>query len=299
MAEAGRLMWRHQLLALLLNEAGARRGDDPEYVHDMRVATRRARAVARLFGPFFRRKALRLHLTNLRRTARALGAVRDGDVALLKLRKYSRTRPDVEQQGLAEIRAVWRVERRQAYRLLLEWLDSPDYRSFVAGFAEFCKTAGLGARTHDSGSEGAPAPCLVGHVMPSAILNRFEQVRAYERLFESSQPLSVSALHALRIDCKALRYSLEPVEHLLGEEGSEIVQQMKRLQDLLGDLNDAVVADFRLAELADAVEPTALAAYRAEQQSIVAELVSATPDAWRGFVAADNRRLLAGAIARL
>src|SRR5262249_29159621 len=57
MAEAGRLIWRRQILAMLLNEAGARRGEDSEYAHDMRVATRRARAVASLFGPFFRRKA--------------------------------------------------------------------------------------------------------------------------------------------------------------------------------------------------------------------------------------------------
>ena len=135
--------------------------------------------------------------------------------------------------------------------------------------------------------------------MPSAILNRFEQIRAYERLFESPQPPSVSALHALRLDCKALRYSLEPVEHLLGEEGSEIVQQMKRLQKLLGDLNDAVVADVRLAELADAVEPTALAAYRAQQRSILADLVSSAPEAWRTFVASENRRRLAVAIAKL
>ena len=286
MAEAGRLMWQRQLLAMLLNEAGARRGEDPEYVHDMRVATRRARAVARLFGPFFRRKALREHLDNLRRTARALGAVRDADVALLKLRKYAQARPAVEQQGLAEIRAVWRVERRQACRSLLEWLDSPDYRSFVANFAEFCRTPGLGARTEDSGSEEAPAPSHVGHVIPSAILNRFEQVRAFEPLFESAQPPSVSALHALRIDCKALRYSLEPVEHMLGEEASELIQHLKRLQDLLGDLHDAV-------------EPAALASYRAHQQSILVDLVAAAPEAWRAFVAPDNRRRLAIAIARL
>ena len=299
MAEAGRLMWRRQLLALLLNEAGARRGEDPEYVHEMRVATRRARAVARLFGPFFERKTLRRHLESLRGTSRALGAVRDADVALLTLRKYARARPESEQQGLAEIRAVWRVERRQAHRSLLEWLDSPGYRSFVADFAEFCRIPGLGSRTENSGSEDAPAPCQVGHVMPSAILNRFEQVRAYERLFESSQSPSVSALHALRLDCKALRYSIEPVEHLLGEEGSEIVRQMKRLQNLLGDLHDAVVADGRMAELADAVEPTALASYRAEQQSTSAALVAAVPETWRNFVAADNRRRLAIAIAKL
>ena len=99
--------------------------------------------------------------------------------------------------------------------------------------------------------------------------------------------------------CKALRYSLEPVEHLLGEEGSELIRQLKRLQDLLGDLHDAVVADGRLAELDDVVEPAAQAAFRAQQQSVVAELVAAAPEAWRCFVAPENRRLLAVAIAKL
>ena len=80
---------------------------------------------------------------------------------------------------------------------------------------------------------------------------------------------------------------------------ASIIQQLKRLQDLLGDLHDAVVADGRLAELDDAVEPTALASYRAQQQSILADLVAAAPEAWRAFVAPDNRRLLAVAIARL
>jgi CHAD domain-containing protein len=273
MAEAGRVMWRRQLLAMLLNEAGARRGEDPEYVHDMRVAIRRARAAARLFGSFFRRKALREHLDNLRRTARVLGAVRDADVALLEL--------------------------RQAHRLLSEWLDSAEYRNFVVRFAAFCQTPGLGVFMVDSGSQDTPARGQVRHVIPSAILKRFEQVRAYEPLLESAQPPSVAALHALRIDCKALRYSLEPVEHLLGEEAGDIIRQLKRLQDVLGDLNDAVVVVDRLAALDDVVEPTALASHRARQQSILADLVAAAPEEWRAFVAPDNRRLLAVAIARL
>jgi CHAD domain-containing protein len=235
----------------------------------------------------------------LRRTARTLGDVRDADVALLKLRKYARTRPDVEQQGLGEIRAVWRVERRQAYRSLLEWLDSPEYRDFVVRFAEFCRTPGLGVRVVEPGSQGAPAPRDVRHVIPSAIWKRFEQVRAYEPQFESAQGPSVSTLHALRIDCKALRYTLEPVEHVLGAEAGEIIEQLKRLQDVLGDLNDAAVVDARLAALGDAVEPTALAAYRARQASILADVVAAAPEAWRTFVAPSNRQLLAVAIARL
>jgi triphosphatase len=300
MAEAGRLMWRSQLTAVILNEAGARRGQDIEYVHDMRVATRRARAVARLFGAYFKPKALAGFLGDLRRTARTLGAVRDLDVALQKLQKYARTRPEGEQQGLLEMAAEWRIARREAYRELLAWLDSPPYRRFVSAFAAFSAKSGQGARDVGVALGEPPMPFEVRHVMPSAILNRFEQVRAYEPQFDGAEAIPVETLHALRIDCKALRYSLEPVQPLLGAEGTALVDQLKRLQDHLGDLNDAVVTAARLAEMrAYAPEQPALDTYHAVQEAIIADLSASAPDAWRAFVAPENRRLLALAIARL
>lgn len=290
MAEAGRLMWRRQLTSMLLNEAGARRGSDVEYVHDMRVATRRARAAARLFGPSFRNRVLREQLDPLRRTGRLLGAVRDLDVLLVNLRKYAQHRPSAEKPGLGEIRAVWRVERRDAYRKLLSWLDGSDYSRFVVGFARLCRTAGEGA---------SPEVARVGHAMPAAILGRFEQVRSYESLIGAATPSPIASLHALRIDCKSLRYGLEPVERLLGDDGGKIIRKLKRLQDLLGELNDAAVAIARLAELNDVVEPEPLAAYVAHQEAILADRAAATPAALLGFVSQETRRTLAIAISKL
>ena len=48
-----------QQMALLLNEAGIRFSSDPEYVHDARVAIRRARAAARIYRGYFKPKAIR------------------------------------------------------------------------------------------------------------------------------------------------------------------------------------------------------------------------------------------------
>ncbi len=300
MAEAGRLMWHKQLAAMILTEAGARRGEDIEFVHDMRVATRRARSVLGLFGSHFRTKAIRPFQRSLRETAQRLGTVRDLDVALVKLRKYAKTRPPEEREALDEIAAYWRAERRDAYRALVLWLDSKAYRDFVAAFHAFCRTPGAGVR---SAGEDDPTPprTRVAHVMPSAILSRFEQVRAYDALLATGQanpPLA--ALHALRIDCKRLRYSLEPVQHLLGAEGAELVAQLKELQDLLGDLHDAFVAGQRLRALAESgLASPALEAYAEHQKVTLDELAQRVPEAWQSFVGAENRRRLALAVARL
>ena len=111
-----------------------------------RVATRRARAMLRLFGPFFKPRALAGFQRDLRRTARALGAVRDLDVALAKLAKFSRDQDEPVREALAELAAEWRVERRHAYRELVAWLDSSAYRRFIAEFDAFLHRPGQGAR---------------------------------------------------------------------------------------------------------------------------------------------------------
>lgn len=300
MSEAGRLIWRRQLTVMLLTEAGARRGEDIEYVHDMRVATRRARAAAQLFGPYFKPKAIESIVKGLRRTARALGAVRDLDVALAKLQKHAQDLPAAERDSLAELAAEWRVQRRHSYRELQEWLDGAAYRRFVAELAVFCRTPGRGARRVATKRHKTPQPYQVRHVMPSAILERFEQVRSYEAHFERPDAVPVPLLHALRIDCKRLRYVLEPVEHLLGKEGSQLVSQLKQLQDLLGDLNDAsFTRDRLLAMRAAGLPPAGLDAYIAHQEAAESELAAAAPSAFGAFISKENRRLLALAIARL
>jgi CHAD domain-containing protein len=299
MAEAGRLMWRRELLAMLLSEAGARRGLDIEYIHDMRVATRRARSVAWLFGPFFKRKALRRHMSALKQTARLLGGVRDRDVGLARLRAYAEQRSESEQLGLAEIRAVWRVERSRAYAKLIAWLDGKEYRAFLEEFSRLCWTPGLGARAPKTHPERGPMPHRVGHVMPSAILDRYEKIRSYEDDFDATAPIALETLHALRIDCKALRYCLQPVRHLLGDDADELVRRLKRLQEDLGELQDAVVANLTLVELAGSVDPAALDAYRAHQHTVIGTLAADVPTAWREFVAPKVREVLASALARL
>src|SRR5579862_2687576 len=59
MADAGRKVLAHYFAKMLSKEDGARKGDDTEAVHDMRVATRRMRSALKLFGPYYPRRTLK------------------------------------------------------------------------------------------------------------------------------------------------------------------------------------------------------------------------------------------------
>jgi CHAD domain-containing protein len=226
MGEAGRLMLRVQLTQMLLNELGARRGEDIEFVHDMRVATRRARAALELFGDYFTRKALRPLRDGLHTSGQALGRVRDLDVMLDKLNRYRGQLPTEEAQELEPLASHWRQERLPAYEGLLGWLNSREYRKFISDLSVFCAQPGAGVRKKPRGRGAGWVSTQVRHIMPTAILERFARVRGHEVVLGDVVPPSEETLHALRIDCKGLRYCLELVRHLLDRDGEQIIKQL-------------------------------------------------------------------------
>jgi CHAD domain-containing protein len=303
MADACRLIWREQLVRLICLEHGARLGVDPEYVHEMRVAIRRARAAGRLFGEYFRAKDLRRQMRGLRRLGRVLGAVRDLDVGIENLSLFRKSLPKGQRSGIKRLIQDLEEQRVAARMALLEYLDSPEHAKFVAGFDRFCRTAGAGVRPQDLVAQEV-APVQVRHTMPSIILAHFEAVRAYEVLFDvdpaPAEPAPVATLHALRIEAKYLRYSLEFVRHLLGAEGEKLIAQLKTLQDHLGDLNDADVERGRLFAMEGPLRSQQAVALRLEAlEKVISHLREQAPARLDRFVAPTNRRRLAIAIARL
>jgi CHAD domain-containing protein len=300
MVEAGRLMLRMQLTQMLLNEFGARRGEDIEFVHHMRVATRRARAALELFGDYFTRKALRPLREGLHASGQALGRVRDLDVMLDKLNRSRGQLPPEEAQELEPLASHWRQERLPAYEELLGWLDSPQYRKFIGDLSVFSEQPGAGVRKKPRGRGARRVSTQVRHIMPPAILDRFAMVRGHEAVLGDLQPPPEELLHPLRIDCKGLRYCLELVRHLLDLDGEKIIKQLKKLQDHLGDLNDAALARDTLLEMQSmGKDLPPIRKYLAEQVAIVERLCADFPRVWHAFIAPPNREVLMRAVARL
>jgi CHAD domain-containing protein len=84
---------------------------DIERVHDMRVATRRLRAVLEIFAPCFPADQHRPVLKDVKRLADALGARRDPDVQLEALDRLAAVVRKVEGPGLEAFAARLRAEQ--------------------------------------------------------------------------------------------------------------------------------------------------------------------------------------------
>lgn len=299
MAEAIRKTLRFHFEVMLEHEAGSRSGNDIEDVHDMRVATRRMRTAFRLFGSYFEKKAIRRFRDDLRETGAALGGVRDLDVFNREAQKYM-AGPGLG-QDLTLLLASWRQQRESARGRLIAFLDSERYGAFIKDFRRFVNAEGAGVRTIKP-----PVPFQVRHTLSSSLWQLYERARAYETLFPDSPP---ETLHALRIECKHLRYTLEFFREVLGPESASLVKDVVFVQDHLGDLQDAMVAsDLLEAFLADwrqqapensAVDPGQLAgieAYRRFRQDEAAQLIRTFPRTWRRLRSRNFRRRLSAAL---
>ncbi len=303
LSEAGRKVWHYLFAQMLLHEEGTLLGDDIEELHDMRVATRRMRAAFDVFSGAFTPKALKRHLKGLRRTGRALGRVRDLDVFIDKARRYQADLAEEQQRGLEPLLDAWGQEREEARQEMSAYLQSAGYLTFKEKFYGFVSTPGAGALLR---WEAMPVPYLVREAAPVLIYNRLAAVRGFDPILEQA---SLDQFHALRIEFKKLRYTLEYFREVLGDEAKGVISEIKVLQDHLGDLNDARVAAELLRDFLprwDAIQAALPVAERRGPQSILDYLASryaerqrlmlSFKDAWRRFNRPELREKLAMAV---
>jgi CHAD domain-containing protein len=240
-------------------------------------------------------------------TGRALGAVRDLDVLMVKAQAFQSGQDEGSGAGpqpLAPLLSAWRQRRDTAREELLVYLDEKKYAKFKVHFEEFLTSPGAGAVPPPPGQ---PTPYRVRHLVAGLLVNRYEGVRAYE----SSLPAApLTTYHALRIECKRFRYALEFFRDVLGPEVGGVIKQVTGMQDLLGDLHDAVVSEGMVAEflhdqaarrISD-VQPEVLdgvARYLTAQWTIQRDLLARFPARWVELIGPDFRRNLSLAVAML
>ena len=222
---------RRHFAATLAHEPGVRLGEDPEELHDMRVATRRLRAALKLYSDFLPKRSERYE-RDLRWVGGVLGEVRDLDVHLQRLAEDASTNGEV----LEEVVSLLSERRIEARRRMLEALDSNRYERLVASFS---------ATLRRGRSPTPTAPIL--EAAPDLLRRRYKKVRkAANTLSEDSPP---EHFHDLRKKGKRLRYALEPLQEIYGKPAKKMVKLLKKTQDDLGDHQDLIVASGLMEEL--------------------------------------------------
>ena len=239
MAEAAFKTLRFHLDRMLEHEAGTRVGDDPEDLHDMRVATRRMRAALRVFAPYLDARTMRPVERGLRRTGRVLGAVRDLDVFHEKTMHYLDSLPVERHHELDALLDIWHEQRDEARAELLAYLDGDRYPRFVEAFTGLLDDPERAALPFLTDEQEA-RPHRVALVLPAVVYDRVTAVWAYDDVV-GGHDTPLLRFHRLRIAGKAMRYTLEFFEEVLGAEAKPLIGATKGMQDHLGDLQDAVV----------------------------------------------------------
>ncbi len=217
---------------------------DPEPVHQMRVALRRLRSAMQLF----RRAAASPELDAVQAELRALGGLlgpaRDWDVFVAGLgADVAAAFP--EEPAVARLLREAGARRRASYAALAEALGDARFRRLGLLLAELVALRPWRA-IPVAAAGGAEAPDLRDYAR-HALGRRLRRVLHQGAALEQQD---AEALHALRLQCKKLRYAAEfmaPLFH--GRAAAKYVRRIAAVQERLGRLNDGAVAAALLRQL--------------------------------------------------
>jgi CHAD domain-containing protein len=296
MAEAGRKVLLTEFIKMLEVEAGSRTGEDIEDVHKMRVSIRRMRSAFRLLEAYYKPKAVKPFVDELRQVMQVLGAIRDLDVMIHNLEDFQSTLDTSQVEVMKEVIDSLDLRRADARKELNHILDRKSYRRFVKSFCKFLTTPEMGAKSIDPKN---PVPYQLRHILAPMIYEHLSAARAYDSVLATAD---AETLHALRIEFKRLRYIVSLFGDVLGSQIQDFVEELKIVQDHLGHLNDIDVAHTSLNELMEDLEGdqiTVLWGYINHLEAEKPELLAKMPEIWKRFNAKNTQRKLAAAIASL
>jgi len=273
----------HQIAA---NAAGLVADDDPEWIHQMRVGTRRLRSCLGLLTPFAPAATLDPVVAEVKWLAGILGTARNWDVfvteTLPPLAAWF-ARDAGAAAGLKRLRARAAARRRAARSDARAAVASPRFQRLLLAADLLCTTSRFVAPLDAASSDGGAAKAPGGRAATFAAAMLARRQRKFVRLAAHLLHASNEERHAARIAAKRLRYVAEFFAPLFPvKRGRTYLETLAAVQDALGRINDAVTAVSLAGELAGPADDAAGAVrgWVAAQAAAVEPLLA---KAWRQF----------------
>jgi CHAD domain-containing protein len=211
---------------LLAHDPGTRLRTESESLHQMRVATRRLRAVLRTARPILLSAWVASLDQELDWLSEVLGTARDLDVQIAYFMEESAGLDARDRKLLATFISHLRSQRDAVQQMVLSELSSARYLDLVRRLQQ---------AAHD------PA------VIESPLTVRQLARQAFKKLRKAIKGLRASpsdiALHKVRIKTKRARYAAELTRASVGKPAARFIKAARAIQDLLGIHQDALQAE--------------------------------------------------------
>jgi len=220
-----RAFFAEQYARILAHDPGVRLGEDPEDVHQLRVAVRRLRSVLGTTRPILDRAWVDDLRSELAWLAGELGSARDLDVLIPALWADAGTLERADLQALTPLFGKFETARVAAGKQALEALRSERYYALLASI----EAAAAGPPAGGKGS------------LEKVVRKEYKRLR--ETMREVDDDPTDDAIHRARIRGKRARYATELLEDDLGKPGQKLIAAAKEFQDVAGEHHDTVVAE--------------------------------------------------------
>jgi CHAD domain-containing protein len=242
--EATRIILRDLLRTMRLNEAGIKADIDTEFLHDFRVAVRRTRsALSQTKGVFPEAPTLRFQ-QEFAYLGKFTNDLRDLDVYLLAERSYKAMLPDQLKSGIDPLMTYLKQKRSAALKSVTKELNSQKYADILSDWDAF-----LNEPDPERGTAANGATPIID-LARRRIYKRYKRIVKWGR--QILKKMEDDQLHALRIECKKVRYLLEFFQSLFPAKAvSASIKQLKLLQTNLGDFNDLCVQEDYLGHIVE------------------------------------------------
>jgi CHAD domain-containing protein len=270
---------REQVRVIVELDPAVRR-ELPDSVHRMRVATRRLRSAFRSYAKVLDRTVTDPLGVELRWLAGELGVARDREVLAARLRAGLAELPRPLRLGpvAARLRGWSRRSHRGARREVLATLDGARYLALLEALDALVDDPPLLT------AAARPAP----ETLARAVRKDYRRLagRVTAALAAPAGPERDQALHSARKAAKRTRYAAEAAVPALGRPAETFVRRTKRVQQVLGDHQDSVVARAALRELAVQAHRAGEAGFTfgllyGREEARAADRERELPDVWR------------------
>jgi CHAD domain-containing protein len=292
-AEATKIILRGLLQVIKTNEVYIEKDLDTEFLHDHRVAIRRTRSALSQIKRVFPKQTTVLFKKAFSFVGKLSNQMRDIDVYLLKESAYKAMLPAVLCDDINPFFDYLRKKRSKALKQVISSFESDEYKQIFQDWEAFLNEPQCNLPTTSN------AELSILTLSQKIIYKQYRStIKAGNRIMEKTDD---EKLHALRIECKKLRYLMEFFSSLFFRKKiKRLIRQLKKLQDNLGDFNDLSIQGEYLLNIVEKLPATSsknknvlvaigsLAGALDEEKRIVREMFAKT---FTDYASPPNKRL--------